>query len=694
MTSANLRYPPSPLGDVVDHYHGTAVPDPYRWLEDPHAPETTAWVAAQNEITRAFIDAVPQRAAIHQRLTELWNYPKRFAPQRKGSWFFYTYNDGLQNQAVLYRSHSLQEEPEVALDPNTLTEDGTAAVTSQAITQDGNLLAYGVSFGGSDRQEVRIRDLERGADLAEVLHHCRFASIAWHYDDEGTPLGFFYNRDPERDPEQPARPPQNNMLCWHALGTPQEQDAVVYARPDAPDLKFPPRITEDGRFLVLYVWHAAISRNRLYYREVASQGDFIRLIDEPDAYYNFIGNVGDTFYVQTDWQAPNGRILAIDLAQPERSQWREILPEQKEILVSADMAGGKLFVVTMHNATHRLHLYNLDGAHHAKIPLTSMGAVTDSWARGKSDDLYFKFETFLSAGSVFRYHVPTGRLEVVWETAVPFAASGYETRQVFYSSKDGTQVSMFVIHKKGLPLNGRNRVLMYGYGGYNNSHLPNYAPQQIQWIESGGVFVDVNLRGGGEYGEEWHQAGMLQRKQNVFDDFIAAAEWLIAHGYTQPDRLAIMGRSNGGLLTAAVMLQRPDLFGAVLSIVPVTDMLRFHRFTAGRYWTAEYGNAEEDPEHFRFLMAYSPLHNIQAGVAYPATLVTTADGDDRVVPLHSYKFTAALQTAVAAASGPTHPILLRVDTKSGHGLGKPTHKWLDEWADIFAFLQATLSNHS
>ncbi len=690
MTFANLRYPPSPPGDVVDQYHGTAVADPFRWLEDPKSTETRTWVDAQNKVTRAFLDAVPQRVAIHQRLTELWDYPKRFAPQRKGPWYFYYFNDGLQNQAVLYRTRALQEAGEVALDPNTLTEDGTAAVTSQAITQNGNLLAYGVSFGGSDWQEVRIRDLGRGEDLAEVLHHCRFASIAWQYDDAGVPLGFFYNRDPEPDPEQPGKPPQNNMLCWHALGTPQEQDKLVYARPDAPDLKFPPHISEDGRFLILHVWHAAIARNRLYYREVDSQGDFVRLIDEPDAYFNFIGNVDDTFYVQTDWQAPNGRVMAIDLAQPERSQWREVLPEQEEILVSAHMAGGKLVVVTMHNAIHRLNLYALDGRPHAAIPLPGMGAVTGLWARAKYDELFFKHETFLQPGTIYRLDVLTGQLEVVWETAVPFNAAQYESHQVFYPSQDGTQVSMFLIHKKGLTLDGRHRVLMYGYGGYNNSHLPNYAPQQIQWIESGGVFVDVNLRGGGEYGEKWHQDGMLDRKQNVFDDFIAAAEWLIANGYTKPERLAIMGRSNGGLLTAAVMLQRPDLFGAVLSIVPVTDMLRFHKFTVGRYWTAEYGNAEEDPEHFRFLMAYSPLHNVKEGVVYPATLITTADGDDRVVPLHSYKYAAALQTAVAQQLD-ANPILLRVDTKSGHGLGKPTNKWIDEWADIFAFLHANLA---
>ena len=529
-----------------------------------------------------------------------------------------------------------------------------------------------------------------------MLHHCRFASIAWHYDTDGAPLGFFYNRDPEPDPAQPDKPPQNNMLCWHTLSTPQAQDNVVYARPDAPDLKFPPHISEDGRFLILHVWHAAIARNRLYYREVASQGDFVRLIDEPDAYFNFVGNVGNTFYVQTDWQASNGRVVAIDLNQPARQHWQEILPEQPGVLVSAHMAGGRLAVMTMHNATHRLKLYHLDGRHHAEIPLPDMGAITDLWARGNSEELFFKHETFLQPGAIYRYHIPTGQLEVVWQTAVSFNPDLYETRQVFFASKDGTAVSMFLTHKKGLTRDGNNPVLLYGYGGYSINHLPNFAPQQLYWIEQGGVFADVNLRGGGEYGEAWHQAGMLEHKQNVFDDFIAAAEWLISNGYTQPSLLAIMGRSNGGLLTAAVMLQRPELFGAVLSIVPVTDMLRFQKFTAGRYWTAEYGNAETDPEHFRFLSAYSPLHNIRAGIAYPATLVTTAEGDDRVVPLHAYKFTAALQTAVSQppTPGQANPILLRVDARSGHGQGKPISKWIAEWTDIFSFIFATFDGHS
>lgn len=687
-----ITYPHTPQVDVIEVYHGTAVADPYRWLENPTSADTQAWVAAQNQLTRAFIDSVPQRPAIHQRLTELWNYPRQFAPQRYGDWLFFYHNDGLQNQAVLYRAHSLDEAPQIALDPNTLAEDGTAAVTSQAVTQDGRFLAYGVSYGGSDQQEIYVRDLESNQELPDRLRHCRFASIAWVYDAAGAPLGFYYNRDPERDPARPDAPPQDNKLYWHTLGTPQEQDQLIYARPDAPELKFPPMMSEDGRYLILYVWHAAISRNRLYYRveeTPGSAGAFVRLIDEPDAAYHFIGNVGDTFYIQTDWQAPNGRIMAIDLAQPQREQWREIVPEQPDVLVSASMAGGKLAVVTMHNATHRLSLYELDGRLAAQPSLPEMGAISGLWGKAGSSDLFFKFETYLEPGSIYRYDIPTAQLTAVWQTPLAYDPSRYETRQVFYPSKDGTAVSMFLVHQKGLRLDGSHPVLLYGYGGYSISHLPTFAPQQLYWVEQGGVFVDVNLRGGSEYGESWHRAGMLANKQNVFDDFIAAAEWLIANGYTQPERLAIMGRSNGGLLTAAVMLQRPDLFGAVLAIVPVTDMLRFHKFTAGRYWTAEYGNAEENADHFRFLYAYSPLHNVRQGTRYPATLITTADGDDRVVPLHAYKFAAALQTAVATVPNAA-PILLRVDMKSGHGLGKPTYKWLDEWADIFAFLQATL----
>lgn len=689
-------YPTARRADVVDQYHGTAVPDPYRWLEDPFTPETQAWIAAENEITRQFIDGVPQRPAIQQRLTELWNYPKYFVPMRKGEWFFYFKNDGLQNQAVLYRAAALHGEAVIALDPNTLTEDGTAAITSLAMSDDGRQLAYGVSFGGSDRQEIRVRDLETGLDYAEALAHCRFAGIAWQHDAAGRPLGFFYNRDPEPDPDDPTAPPLHNKVYWHKPGTPQAADVLIYERPDAPTLKFSPEISEDGRFLILYVWHAAIARNRLYYRALDSgRGEFARLIDEADAYYNFIGSVGDTFYVQTDWQAPNGRLVAIDLHQPQRDNWREILPETDDILVSVNIINSKLVAVYMHNACHQINLYDLDGRPAGEVDLPPLSAITGQWGQQSAPDYFFKVESYLDPGTIFHYHLDGQALTVVWETAVSFLRSEYETRQVFFPSHDGTAVSMFLTHKKGASLNGQNPTLLYGYGGFNVNHNPAFAAHAIYWIESGGIYADVNLRGGGEYGEAWHQAGMLANKQNVFDDFIAAATWLVESGHTHPQKLAVIGRSNGGLLTAVAMLQRPDLFGAVLSIVPVTDMLRFHKFTAGRYWTDEYGNAEESPEHFRFLRAYSPLHNVKEGVAYPPILLTTADGDDRVVPMHAMKLTAALQTAVSqtavAQSTPdANPILIRIDTKSGHGLGKPTSKWIDEWADIFAFLQATV----
>ncbi|MCA9961969.1 MAG: S9 family peptidase, partial [Anaerolineales bacterium] len=600
----------------------------------------------------------------------------------------YFKNDGLQNQAVLYRAATLHGEAAVALDPNALSADGTTAVTSMAISDDGRLLAYGISVGGSDRQEIRIRNLETGLDYADVLEHCRFANIAWKHDENNRPLGFFYNRDPEPDPDNPSAPPLHNKVYWHVPGTPQTADSLIYARPDAPTLKFGPQITEDGRFLILFVWHAAIARNRLFYRAMESDGDFVRLIDDANAYYTFVGNVGDTFYIQTNWQAPNGRLLAIDLAQAQQDNWREILPETNDILVSVNIVNNQLVAINMHNACHQISVFDLEGNPTGAIDVPALSAITGQWGKQCAPDYFFKVESFIDPGTVFHYNLETGELTAVWETAVSFQRDDYVTEQVFFPSKDGTPVSMFLTHKKGISLDGQNPALLYGYGGFNINHNPAFAAHAIYWLESGGIYADVNLRGGSEYGEAWHQAGMLANKQNVFDDFIAAAEHLVTTGYTQPAKLAILGRSNGGLLTAAVMLQRPDLFGAVLSVVPVTDMLRFHKFTAGRYWTDEYGNAEENPEHFRFMIAYSPLHNVRKGVVYPPILLTTADGDDRVVPMHAMKFTATLQ---AAANG-RNPILVRIDTKSGHGLGKPTSKWIDEWADIYTFLRATVQS--
>jgi prolyl oligopeptidase len=464
---------------------------------------------------------------------------------------------------------------------------------------------------------------------------------------------------------------------------------LIYERPDNPELSFPPSITEDGRYIVLHVWHAAISRNRFYYRGVEEEEAFVRLIDEPDAFYNFVGNDGSTFYLHTDLEAPNGRVIAIDLGQPGREYWRTLIPEQADPIDSVRMVNNQFVVLTMHNATHQIKLHDLNGAAAGQVPLPLLGSVINLTGRRQDQELFFNFDSFLYPSTPFRYDFQSKKVTSFQEPVVDFDPGGYETRQVFYESKDGTQVSMFLTHRKELALDGRNPTLLYGYGGFNISLTPSFTASTLQWLERGGVYALANLRGGNEYGESWHEAGMLEKKQNVFDDFISAAEWLIENGYTKASRLGIMGRSNGGLLVAAALLQRPDLFGAVICAVPVTDMLRFHKFTAGRYWTAEYGNAEE-PEQFPFLYAYSPLHNVKKGTPYPPTLITTAETDDRVVPMHAGKFAATLQ---AAASNPASgPILLRVETRAGHGLGKPTRKVIDEFTDIYAFLWQMLGD--
>lgn len=680
-----LSYPPAHKEDVVENYHGNLVSDPYRWLEDPDSAETSAWVEAQNQLTRRFLDDIPTRQTIKKRLTKLWDYPKYFVPRRRGERYFFYKNDGLQNQAVLYRQAALNGETAVVLDPNQLSEAGTVAITSDAFSEDGTHLAYGISHSGSDRQEIRVRNVDGGRDYDEVLQWCRFSSIAWKHD--GT--GFFYNRYPNPEQSPGMESQVNNRLYWHRLNTPQAEDVLVYQRPDAPDLNFPPLITDDGRFVVLTVWHASIPKNRLYYRRVADDGDFVRLIDEPDAQYDFVGNTGSTFYVHTDLEAPNGRIVAIDLEQPHRSQWQELIPEGDDVIDFVIMAADQFVVVTLHDAYHQIKLYHVDGSLAGEVDLPIMGTVVDISGRHQDKEFFFSFESFLQPKTVFRYDFETDALAPLWEPTFDFDAGQYETRQIFYQSKDGTQIPMFLTHRKGLSLDGNNPTLLYGYGGFDNSLTPAFTADKLLWLENGGVYAAANLRGGGEYGEVWHEAGMLDKKQNVFDDFIAAAEWLVANDYTQPSKLAIKGRSNGGLLVAACMLQRPHLFGAVSCNVPVTDMLRYHKFTAGRYWVAEYGDAENNPDHFQFLFAYSPLHNVRDGVTYPPTLITTADTDDRVVPMHAKKFAATLQ-----ATDPANPILIRIETEAGHGLGKPTSKVIDELSDIYAFLWHMLGTAS
>ena len=664
--------------DVVEQYHGTLVADPYRWLEDAGSAETRAWVDAQNKVSAAYFQAVEQRPRIVERLTELIDFPRYSAPIKKGQHYFFSHNTGLQNQAVLYTQEGLEGQPSLLLDPNTLSADGTVALVTQSYSHDGSLLAYGVSASGSDWQDIKIRRIANGEDYPEVLHWSKFASIAWKHDNSG----FYYNRLPE-----PGSVPEEDQSCysrvyWHSLGTAQEMDQLIYERPDAKELSFSPVITEDGAYLILLVWLGTDPKSRVYYREVESNGPFTRLLDDFDAAYQFIYNVGPIFYFQTDLNASRGRIIAIDMHNPERANWREVLPEQDDVIAFASVVAQQFVVILKHDAHHLVKKYGLDGAPLGEIALPTLGSIVEITGNPDENEAFFTFTSFLYPPTVLRYDFLNDTL-VTWRgPGLKFDPAHYETRQVFYTSRDGTRVPMFLTHKRGLVLDGTNPTFLYGYGGFNISLTPTFSSHDLLWLECGGVYAQANLRGGDEYGEEWHLDGMLEKKQHVFDDFIAAAEWLIANGYTSRERLAINGRSNGGLLVAACMVQRPDLYGAVLCEVPVIDMLRYHKFTVGRYWIPEYGNAEESPEHFQFLYAYSPLHNVKSGVAYPATLITAADTDDRVVPSHAKKFAATLQ----AASSGSEPILLRIETRAGHGLGKPIAKVIEERADVYAFL--------
>ncbi|HEX2184600.1 MAG TPA: prolyl oligopeptidase family serine peptidase [Chloroflexota bacterium] len=701
-TPPRFDYPPAPQGDVVDDYHGTRVPDPYRWLEDADAPETVRWVEAQNALTSSFLQAgaLPGEAPgslreqLKSRLTRLWDYPRYGVPQKEGGYYFFWKNDGLQNQPVLYTQPSLEDEPRLVLDPNTFSEDGTAAVTGHSFTRDGRRLTYGLSRSGSDWQELHVIEPLTGKTYPDVIRRCKFAGVAWKADGSG----FYYNRFPDEGTVPPEDESNYQRVCWHTLGTTQDEDRLVYERPDAKELGFTPRLTDDGAYLVLHVWRGTEPQNRFYYRPTAAGegADFVRLLDEADARYDFVDNVGSTFYFSTDLDAPRGRIVAIDVEHPEvddpgdaaeatrprAKRWREIVAQGDDPIDHVAMVNGHLVVVYLHHVHHRIHLYTLDGQFVREIPLPGLGAVAGLTGRNEDTELFLGFTSFLYPLSILRYDFTTAQLHTVRTPELDFDPSPYETKQVFYHSKDGTRVPMFITQRKDIVLDGTNPTLLYGYGGFNISLTPSFAVQRLIWLEQGGVLAVANLRGGSEYGEAWHQAGILERKQNVFDDFIAGAEWLIAQGYTSRERLAIQGGSNGGLLVAACVTQRPDLFGAVLCQVPVADMLRYHRFTVGRYWTTDFGNAEADPEHFKFLYAYSPVHNARPGTVYPPILITSADTDDRVVSAHAKKLAAGLQAAQAGEA----PILLRVETKAGHGAGKPTAKVIEEQADLYAFL--------
>jgi len=683
-SSSALAYPPTRKAAQVDDYHGTQVADPYRWLEDTDSPETRAWIEAQNRLTFDYLGQIPERESLRQRLTELWNYERFGVPSREGSRYFVTRNNGLQNQDVLYTLDRLDAEPRLLLDPNTLTADGTVALTSYAVSGDGEHLAYGLSAGGSDWEEWRVRRVRTGVDTGDVLQWVKFSFTSWSKDNQG----FYYCRYDE--PAAANRLQSINRfhkLYYHRLGTPQSEDRLVYHRPDQKDWTFRAEVSEDGRYIILAIRQGSDVRRRIYYAELkeGKEGTFQPLIDNYDASYTFIGNEGPVFWLLTDLDAPRRRLIAVDTRQPEPTQWRTLIPEGPSTLESVQVVNRQFVAQYLQDARSAVRIFDLTGQPRGEIELPGLGTAVGFTGRSDARETFYSFTSFTVPRTIYRHDFESGRSSVFRAPKLNFDPRQFETRQIFYASKDGTSVPMFVVHRRGLDLNGQNPTLLYGYGGFNIVPSMAFTPFNLVWLERGGVYAQASLRGGGEYGKEWHHAGMKARKQNVFDDFIAAAEWLIKNRVTQPARLAISGRSNGGLLVGACMTQRPELFGAALPAVGVMDMLRFHKFTIGWAWTSDFGSPD-NPEEFPALFKYSPLQNLKPGTRYPATLVTTADHDDRVVPGHSFKFAAALQ---AAQSGPA-PTLIRIDTKAGHGAGKPTGKLIEEAADVHAFLIRTL----
>ncbi len=673
---AQISYPDTPRGDVVDVYHGQRVADPYRWLENPDSPETTAWVEKENALTQSLLDPA-LRKQFTARLTQLWNYPRYGNPFEEAGKTYYFKNDGLQNQSVLY------QDERVVLDPNTMSADGTTALNEVEVSRDGRWLGYAVSVHGSDQQEIRVRDLATLQDLGDRIQFCKFSPIAWTHDSQG----FYYSRFP--DPAVTPAADHNNYskIYHHRLGTPQTEDTLVYEDPANKELGFDPQVSDDGRYLIIKAWKGTDVKNRVFIQELGARKPLLKLLDRADAGYEYVGNDARVFYFRTDLNAPRGRIVAIDLDDPQRGRWREVVAQGSDAIDFVSLINQQFVVVAMHDAAHVVKLYDKSGRPLRTVTLPTLGAVTG--LSGKPDDtaMFLSFTSYVSPTAIYRYDFPSATLSEFRRPEIDFPTADYTTEITFAHSPDGTRVPVYLVYKKGLQRDGTHPTWLYGYGGFNVNMVPRFSVSRLAWLEQGGILATAVLRGGGEYGEQWHKAGQLAKKQNVFDDFIAAAQHLVHEGWTRPERLAINGGSNGGLLVAACETQRPDLYGAVVCQVPVIDMLRYHKFTVGRYWIPEYGSADH-PDQFKTLLAYSPLHRVKAGTAYPPTLITSADTDDRVVPMHAKKFAAALQ---AAQTGP-EPILLRVETKAGHGAGKPTSKQIEEAADILTFMWQYLTD--
>ena len=679
-----LQYPPAPKGDVADDYFGHHVADPYRWLEDLDAAATKGWVDAENALTFGYLSRLPQRDSIRARLTALWNYPKVSVPVREAGQLWFRKNSGLQRQSVLFRASAAGAEPVAVLDPNALFPDGSTAVAQWSVSPDGRTLGYTTAAGGSDLQDIHLRDLTSGRDLPDVVAHVKFTGMSWTQDSKG----FYYSRFRSSAEHASLRDANaHHQLWYHTVGA--AADRMVFERADDSTAFVGGGTSDDGRWL--FVTSASgTSNNRVWLADLKDPrhpdlGAPLRPVTlAEDADYNPLGVVRDTLFLFTNWMAPRGRIVAAAVGDSDRTHWRTIVPEGPDVLSASLIVGDRLVLGYLVDVQSRIRLYDLAGAPHGEVPLPDVGSAAGLSGRTDGSDFFFSFSSYLRPPTVYRYDLGAGKLEPFQPVTTPFDPSRYETRATFYQSKDGTRVPIFITARKGIAKDGSHPTLLYGYGGFDINLTPFYSPAVAAWLELGGVYAVANLRGGGEYGEVWHHAGMLEKKQTVFDDFLAAAEFLVSEGYATPRTLAIQGGSNGGLLVGAAMTQRPELFGVALPAVGVMDMMRYQRFTGGKYWAVEYGSSD-DSSDVGYLLAYSPLHNLKAGTCYPATLVTTADHDDRVVPGHSFKFAATLQ----AAQGCSHPTLIRVETSGSHGY-RPTDRVIAEIADEYAFALANL----
>lgn len=675
-------YPKPRRGDQVDDYHGTKVADPYRWMEQTDSAETKDWIEAENKLTNSYLSGIPQRDKIRQRLTELWNYEKYSAPFKVADYYIYSKNDGLQNQSVLYKATSVNDPGKIFFDPNKLSADGTAALNGSSFTDDGKYWAYGVATAGSDRTEWHVMDVATGQLLPDTLAPNRQGGVSWLKDDSG----FFYSSYP---PVEKGAELKNTTyfqkLYFHKLGTSQSDDPVIYERPDDKEYFIGAFVTEDGNWLVINVGKGTSPKNMVYFKNLSMEkAGIVPLVNELTANYSYIGNDGPVFYFQTDKDAQRGKVVSVNVL--ERSYaWKEIVPEAPETLNNVSFINNQFVLNYLKDAYTQFRIVDIDGKAIRNVALPGIGSAGGFSGKRYDTETFYTYSSFNAPPTIYRYDMKTGESKLFRQANVKFDPAQYEVKQVFYSSKDGTKVPMFIVHKKGIKLNGQNPTLLYAYGGFSIPSTPGFSVSRIVWMEMGGVYAVACIRGGSEYGEAWHEGGMKLKKQNVFDDFISAGEWLIKNKYTSSKKLAIQGGSNGGLLIGAVLNQRPDLFGAAIPQVGVMDMLRFPKFTIGWAWTSDYGSPDNAAE-FKALYAYSPYHNVKAGTKYPPTLVTTADHDDRVFPAHSFKYTAAMQAAQAGDA----PVLIRIETRGGHGAGLPTAKAIEQQADLYGFLVKNL----